>query len=206
MKKLDYLLLYFYSLMVVAVICHTIFHFVGFQWGKLLSDLSLLQSFLFLVFSLTLALTALVVLIIKITQFVTVHAVQQKVESILTASQRKEIAPKELNQQLDLLDSKLLRLEENLQNRKDKQPIEFPSAGSTFKRGEDYITAKLIDECGLKGYTIGGAQVSEKHAGFIINKGNSTADDVINLIEHVKKIVYKETGKKINLEVEIIGE
>ena len=112
MKKLDYLLLYFYSLMVVAVICHTIFHFVGFQWGKLLSDLSLLQSFLFLVFSLTLALTALVVLIIKITQFVTVHAVQQKVESILTASQRKEIAPKELNQQLDLLDSKLLRLEE----------------------------------------------------------------------------------------------
>ena len=115
MKKLDYLLLYFYSLMVVAVICHTIFHFVGFQWGKLLSDLSLLQSFLFLVFSLTLALTALVVLIIKITQFVTVHAVQQKVESILSASQRKEIAPKELNQQLDLLDSKLLRLEENLQ-------------------------------------------------------------------------------------------
>ena len=98
------------------------------------------------------------------------------------------------------------KLEENLQNRKDKQPIEFPSAGSTFKRGEDYITAKLIDECGLKGYTIGGAQVSEKHAGFIINKGNSTADDVINLIEHVKKIVYKETGKKINLEVEIIGE
>ena len=98
------------------------------------------------------------------------------------------------------------KLEENLQNRKDKQPIEFPSAGSTFKRGEDYITAKLIDECGLKGYTIGGAQVSEKHAGFIINKGNSTADDVINLIKHVKKIVYKETGKKINLEVEIIGE
>ena len=92
------------------------------------------------------------------------------------------------------------------QSRKQKQPLEFPSAGSTFKRGEDYITAKLIDECGLKGYTIGGAQVSEKHAGFIINKGNATADDVINLIEHVKKIVYKETGKKINLEVEIIGE
>ena len=120
MKKLDYLLLYFYSLMVVAVICHTIFHFVGFQWGKLLSDISLLQSFLFLVFSLTLALTALVVLIIKITQFVTVHAVQQKVESILTASQRKEIAPKELNQQLDLLDSKLLRLEENLQKSENR--------------------------------------------------------------------------------------
>lgn len=98
------------------------------------------------------------------------------------------------------------KLEENLQSRKEKQPIEFPSAGSTFKRGEDYITAKLIDECGLKGYTIGGAQVSEKHAGFIINKGNATADDVINLIEHVKKIVYKEAGKRINLEIEIIGE
>ena len=100
--------------MVVAVICHTIFHFVGF------SGQTSLRSFLASVipifgFSLTLALTALVVLIIKITQFVTVHAVQQKVESILTASQRKEIAPKELNQQLDLLDSKLLRLEENLQ-------------------------------------------------------------------------------------------
>ena len=120
MKKLDYLLLYFYSLMVVAVICHTIFHFVGFQWDKLLSDLTLLQSFLFMVFSLTLALTALVVLIIKITQFVTVHAVQQKVEAILSASQRKEIAPKELNQQLDLLDSKLLRLEENLQKSENR--------------------------------------------------------------------------------------
>ena len=120
MKKLDYLLLYFYSLMVIAVICYTIFHFVGFQWGKLLSDLSLLQSFLFLIFSLTLALTALVVLIIKITQFVTVHAVQQKVEAILTASQRKEISPKELNQQLDFLDSKLHRLEENLQKSENR--------------------------------------------------------------------------------------
>ena len=115
MKKLDYLLLYFYSLMVVAVICHTIFHFVGFQWSKLLSDLSLLQSFLFLIFSLTLALTALVVLIIKITQFVTVHAVQQKVEAILTASQRKAIAPKEFaaNMILSGVASQALELEKN---------------------------------------------------------------------------------------------
>ncbi len=96
MKKLDYLLLYFYSLMVVAVICHTIFHFVGFQWGKLLSDLSLLQSFLFMVFSLTLALTALVVLIIKITQFVTVHAVQQKVEAILIRFTAKRNCPQRI--------------------------------------------------------------------------------------------------------------
>lgn len=61
-------------------------------------------------------------------------------------------------------------MKEYAESRKDKQPIEFPSAGSTFKRGEDFITAKLIDECGLKGYQIGGAQISEKHAGFIINK------------------------------------
>lgn len=98
------------------------------------------------------------------------------------------------------------KLDENLQSRKEKQPIEYPSAGSTFKRGEDYITAKLIDECGLKGYTIGGAQVSEKHAGFIINKNSATAEDVINLIKHVKETVYEKTGKKIKLEIEIIGE
>ena len=98
------------------------------------------------------------------------------------------------------------KLDENLQSRREKQPIEYPSAGSTFKRGEDFITAKLIDECGLKGYTIGGAQVSEKHAGFIINKNNATAEDVISLIKHVTEIVYEKTGKKINLEIEIIGE
>ena len=97
------------------------------------------------------------------------------------------------------------KLDENLQSRREKQPIEYPSAGSTFKRGEDFITAKLIDECGLKGYTIGGAQVSEKHAGFIINKNNATAEDVISLIKHVTEIVYEKTGKKINLEIEIIG-
>ena len=67
--------------------------------------------------------------------------------------------------------------------RKEKQPIEYPSAGSIFKRGTDFITAKLIDECGLKGYTIGGAAVSLKHAGFIINKGNATAKDVLKLIK-----------------------
>ena len=98
------------------------------------------------------------------------------------------------------------KMNENFQNRKEKQPIEYPSAGSTFKRGENYITAKLIDECGLKGYTIGGAQVSEKHAGFIINKGNATAKDIIDLIEYVKKVVYEKTGNDIKLEIEIIGE
>ena len=82
--------------------------------------------------------------------------------------------------------------------------MEYPSAGSTFKRGTDFITAKLIDECGLKGYQIGGAQVSEKHAGFIINKENATAKDIIDLVEYVKKTVKEETGKSIDLEVEII--
>ena len=88
--------------------------------------------------------------------------------------------------------------------RKEKQPIEYPSAGSTFKRGKDFITAKLIDECGLKGYQIGGAQISEKHAGFIINKENATAEDVIKLMEYTKEQVYKKFGKVIEAEIEII--
>ena len=90
--------------------------------------------------------------------------------------------------------------------RKEHQPLEYPSAGSTFKRGKDFITAKLIDESGLKGYQIGGAQVSEKHAGFIINKGNATAKDILDLIEYVKKTVYEKFNKKIELEIQIMGD
>ena len=89
--------------------------------------------------------------------------------------------------------------------RKEKQPIEYPSAGSTFKRGADFITAKLIDECGLKGYQIGGAQISEKHAGFIINKENATAKDVIELMKYTKEQVYKKFGKEIEAEIVTIG-
>ena len=96
------------------------------------------------------------------------------------------------------------RMNEFAKSRKEKQPLEYPSTGSTFKRGTDFITAKLIDECGLKGYQIGGAQVSEKHAGFIINKENATAKDIIDLVEYVKKTVKEKTGKSIDLEVEII--
>lgn len=91
------------------------------------------------------------------------------------------------------------------EQRREKQPLEYPNAGSTFKRGEDFISAQLIDECGLKGYKIGDAEVSTKHAGFIINKGNATAKDVIRLIEYVKKEVYDKFGKKLELEIEIIG-
>ena len=98
------------------------------------------------------------------------------------------------------------KMDEYLASRKEKQPIQMPSAGSTFKRGEDFITAKLIDECGLKGYSVGDAEVSTIHAGFIVNKGNATAEDVLALIKHVQDTVYEKTGKKIELEIEIVGE
>ena len=90
--------------------------------------------------------------------------------------------------------------------REEKQPIDMPSAGSTFKRGNNFISAQLIDEAGLKGFSIGGAQVSKKHAGFIVNTGNATAEDILNLIDYVIKVVYEKFGKVLELEVEIIGE
>ena len=98
------------------------------------------------------------------------------------------------------------KMEEYATYRKEKQPMEYPSAGSTFKRGADFITAKLIDEAGLKGYRIGDAEVSTKHSGFIINKGNATAKDVLALVEHVKKTVYEKFQKEIELEIEMMGE
>ena len=97
------------------------------------------------------------------------------------------------------------KMVEYFEYRKQHQPIEYPSAGSTFKRGEDFITAKLIDEAGLKGYTIGGAMVSEKHSGFIVNNGNATSEDVMQLIEYVKKTIQEKFNKNIELEIEIIG-
>ena len=92
------------------------------------------------------------------------------------------------------------------QSRKQKQPLEFPSAGSTFKRGTGFITAKLIDDAGLKGYRVGGAMVSTKHAGFVVNENNATAQDVLNLVKHIKQEVYKKFNKKIELEIQVIGE
>lgn len=90
--------------------------------------------------------------------------------------------------------------------RKEKQPFDKPSAGSTFKRGENFITSKLIDECGLKGRQIGGAKVSEKHAGFIINNGNAKTEDILKLVNIVTETVYEKTGKHIELEIEVVGE
>ena len=97
-------------------------------------------------------------------------------------------------------------MDDKLQRRKDKQPLEYPSAGSTFKRPEGYFAGALIEESGLKGYTVGGAQVSEKHAGFVINKNKATATDVITLIKDVLKIVFEKHGVMLETEVKIIGE
>ena len=90
--------------------------------------------------------------------------------------------------------------------RKEKQPIEYPSAGSTFKRPEGYFAAKLIEDAGLKGLSAGDAQVSEKHAGFVVNKGRATAKDVCELTDKIKEEVLKKSGVKLELEVVKIGE
>lgn len=94
----------------------------------------------------------------------------------------------------------------NLRKRKEKQPLEYGSAGSTFKRPEGYFAGALIEQSGLKGYTVGGAQVSEKHAGFVINKNGATATDVITLIRDVQNKVYEKFGVMLETEVKIIGE
>lgn len=89
--------------------------------------------------------------------------------------------------------------------RKEKQPLEYPSAGSTFKRPEGYFAGALVEEAGLKGFSVGGAQVSEKHAGFVINTGNATSKDVCDLISHVQKTVKEKSGVDLEPEVKIIG-
>ncbi len=98
------------------------------------------------------------------------------------------------------------KMDELLARRKEKQPLEYPSAGSTFKRPEGHFAGALIEQCGLKGYSVGGAQVSEKHAGFVINKNHATATDVITLIRQVQKKVYETCGVKLEPEVRILGE
>lgn len=92
-----------------------------------------------------------------------------------------------------------------LSRRKDKQPLEFPSAGSTFKRPEGYFAGALIEQCGLKGFSIGGAEVSTKHAGFIINRKNATCKDVKELIKHIQETVFSKTGVMLETEVIYLG-
>lgn len=98
------------------------------------------------------------------------------------------------------------RMDEFSAKRKTKQPINFPNAGSVFKRKNEYIAAEVIDKCGLKGYNIGDAYISDLHAGFIINKGNATAKDVIQLIEHIKNTVHEKYNINLELEIKVIGE
>ena len=91
-------------------------------------------------------------------------------------------------------------------SRKEKQPLEYPSAGSTFKRPEGYFAGKLIQDCGLKGFRVGDAMVSEKHSGFVINVGHATAADVMTLIRHVQQEVDRQFCVRIEPEVRMIGE
>ena len=98
------------------------------------------------------------------------------------------------------------RMDELKQQRVTKQPLEYPSAGSTFKRPEGYFAGKLIQDAGLRGYQVGGAQVSEKHCGFVINKENATAKDVVDLIHDVQRIVYEKFQVQLETEVKFLGE
>lgn len=98
------------------------------------------------------------------------------------------------------------RVDELTERRESRQPLEYPSAGSTFKRPEGHYAGQLIQEAGLKGYTVGGACVSEKHAGFVINKDNGSAADVLGVIHHVQDEVKKQFGVDLHPEVRILGE
>ena len=97
------------------------------------------------------------------------------------------------------------RMDELARARREKQPLEYPSAGSTFKRPEGYFAGALIQDAGLKGYTVGGAQVSEKHSGFVINRGGATAEEVLFLIKQVQKKVKSRFGVTMEPEVRMVG-
>ena len=98
----------------------------------------------------------------------------------------------------------LARMQELLGRRKDKQPLEWPSAGSTFKRPQGAFAGKLIEECGLRGFTVGGAQISEKHCGFVIKRGGATCADVVALTEQVSRIVRDKTGFVLEREIRVV--
>ena len=96
-------------------------------------------------------------------------------------------------------------LQECQNARKEKQPLEYPSAGSTFKRPEGYFAGKLIMDAGLRGYTVGGAKVSDKHCGFVINEKDATATDILSVIDYVQKTVKEQFGVELELEVRLLG-
>jgi len=126
--------------------------------------------------------------------------------SIFCNNSKWIILEAELKLEKDDKDTINYRIEELIKTRVEKQPMEYPSAGSTFKRLPGKATAALIDECGLKGYRVGDAEVSLKHAGFIVNRGNATAKDVLTLVEIVKTKVYERFNEQIELEVVIMGD
>jgi UDP-N-acetylmuramate dehydrogenase len=98
------------------------------------------------------------------------------------------------------------KMKDFMNRRRDKQPLEYPSAGSFFKRPVGYFAGKLIQDAGLKGFTVGGAQVSEKHAGFVINRGGATAADLVDLRDQVHDKVFAEFGVHLETEVRFVGE
>ena len=132
----------------------------------------------------------------------------------LHLSYRHSILPEEeyilLNATLRLkkgnLDEIKNKMKELGEQRREKQPLQFPSAGSTFKRPEGYFAGKLIQDADLKGKSIGGAQVSEKHAGFVVNKGNATTQDILDLISFCQQTVFEKFGVSLETEVKIVGE
>ena len=95
----------------------------------------------------------------------------------------------------------VLKMENNLKKRKDSQPLSFPNAGSTFKRPKNNFASKLIDDCGLKGVKVGGAMVSTKHAGFVVNIGGAKCDDVLELTKIIRKTVLEKAGVLLDLEI-----
>lgn len=112
----------------------------------------------------------------------------------------------ELQLQPMIRDEVMANIDDFTKRRNDKQPLEYASAGSTFKRPQGFFAAKLIDDSGLKGLSVGNAQVSEKHAGFIVNKGGASASDILRLIDKVQAEVFRQYGVELETEVRLIGE
>ena len=125
------------------------------------------------------------------------HSAYENSNLVITAASVR-LAPADRNEIKSTINDILAR-------RKEKQPLEYPSAGSTFKRPEGNFAGALIEQCGLKGVSVGGAQVSEKHAGFIINRGGATAADILSLIKHVQARVKAQTGVSLETEIRLIG-
>ncbi len=116
---------------------------------------------------------------------------------------RKPYVITDVTLQLQKGDKKAItdKMQELMSRRRDKQPLEYPSAGSTFKRPEGDFAGRLIEAAGMQGYTVGGAQVSEKHCGFVVNKGNADFNDVISVIDFVKAKVKETSGRDLECEV-----